>query len=135
MNVNLYICILAGISLSFFLLNPGEATYGSSVLFDLMKGDLTAMQILALLGNVAFENAGFLLGTSIFAAVLLTIFGSSSVLPILFNIGVFFLIPNLFILPTHLLISGTSGLPMEISILMIFLMNVMLLMTAIEFWR
>lgn len=135
MNVNLYICILAGISIVFFLLNPGEATYGSAVLFDLMTGDLTATQLLQLLGDVALGNAGYLLTTAIFTAVLLTIFGASAVLPILFNIGVFFLIPNLFFLPTHYLITGLAGLPSELSILMIFGMNVLLLMTAIEFWR
>ena len=135
MNVNLYICILAGISIVFFLLNPGEATYGSAVLFDLMKGDLTTTQILEVLGSVALENAGVLLGTAIYMAVLLSIFGASAVLPIVFNVGVFFLIPNLFILPTHLLVSGLSGLPSELTILMIFGMNVLLLMTAIEFWR
>lgn len=134
MNVNLYICILAGISIVFFLLNPGGANY-SYVFVDLMKGDLTTSQLLNVLATAGFNNAGLLLTTAVFSAVLLTIFGASSVLPIIFNVGLFFVIPNLFILPTHLLLSGASGLPSELAYLMVFMMNVLLLMTAIEFWR
>lgn len=137
MNVNLYICIIAGISLVFYLLYPADSTYASSAMTTLMKGDLSAAEILNVLVTFGLDNAGVLLGSSIFVAVLATLFGASAVIPIVFNIGVFFIIPNLFILPTHLLLQGDSMgmLPVELKVTMMFIFNVMLLMTAIEFWR
>lgn len=137
MNVNLYICIIAGISLVFYLLYPADSTYASSALTTMMKGDLSVTDLLQVLGTYGLENAGWLLGTGIFVSVLATLFGASAVIPIVFNIGVFFIIPNLFILPTHLLLQGDSMgmLPVELKVTMMFIFNVMLLLTAIEFWR
>jgi len=132
MNVNLYILILAGISLAFYLMYPTDSTF----LFSMMKTDMSFTSLLNIIISNGLASAGLLLTAAAFASVLLTLFGAAAVLPILFNVGVFFIIPNLFLLPTHLLMSGDAlGMPVEIRIVIIFFMNVLLAMTAIEFWR
>lgn len=132
MNVNLYILILAGISLAFYLMYPADSTF----LFSVMKTDLSFTSLLDLVITNGLASAGALLTAAAFASVLLTLFGAAAVLPILFNVAVFFIIPNLFLLPTHMLMSGDAlGLPLELRIVIIFFMNVLLVMTAIEYWR
>lgn len=136
MNATMYICILAGISLVFWLMYPADSTYGSSAIMSLMKGDLTLSSIINLVASSEFFSLSnpILIG-SLAVALLFTMFGASSIFPIMFKLAVFFVIPNLFLLPTHLLFTGDAlGLPLEIRVPIIFVMNVMLLLAAIEYW-
>lgn len=135
MNVNLYVMLLAGISLVFFLLYPADSTFGASAITSMMRGEMTLSDVLTAIANQGASTWGILIGVGIFAGAIATIFGASAVLPIVWNVMIFFVIPNLFILPTHILIEGTAGMPTEISVTIIFIMNVLLLLTAIEFWR
>lgn len=137
MNVNLYICTLAGISIVFYLMYPNDATFGSSMLTSVMTSDMTAISLLNIAAAQVSTVWGTLIVVGIFAGAIATYFGASAVLGIVWNIMIFFIIPNMFLLPTHLLFSTDvlAGLPVELKLLIVFLMNTMLLMVAIEFWK
>lgn len=137
MNVNLYLCILAGISLVFYLMYPTDSTYGATAITSAMKGELTFEAVLTAIANTGAEVWGTLALVGIFAGAIATVFGASAVLPIVWNVMIFFIIPNLFILPTHLLMQGDTMamLPIELKVTILFIMNLLLVMTAIEFWR
>jgi len=135
MNINLYISILVGISLVFYLLYPADSTYGSMAINTIMSHDLSASQILTYIATTFMAIWPILAGIGLLSGIMLTTFGASSIIPIVWNLMIFFVIPNLFLLPTHLILSGTSGLPTEVGVVIIFLLNSLLLLTAIEFWK
>jgi hypothetical protein len=107
------------------------------MLREVMTSDMTALNLLGIAAAQVSSVWGGLILVGIFAGAIATYFGASAVLSIVWNIMIFFVIPNAFLLPTHLLFQPglVMELPMEIRLLIVFLMNTMLLLVAIEFWK
>lgn len=139
MNVSLYICLLAGIGLSFYLVTYGSALSSSacfssmSLTTQILSGTFTFGSFLSMImANIGFVAGVLLIGMF---GILALGYGAMALVSIIWNILLFFVIPNLFVLPTFGLLSGMCGLPDIVSYLIIFGMNLILLLTAIEFLR
>lgn len=139
MNVSLYISILAGISLAFYLISYGTALSSDSCFNSLslttsiLTGTFTFGSFLTLImGNLGYIAGIVLIGMF---GILALGYGAMGLVSIIWNLLLFFVIPNLFVLPTFGLLSGFCGLPDIVSYIIVFIMNFLLLLTAIEFLR
>ena len=131
MNINLYVWILAGIGIAGYLLYPTQATF----LSVLASGELEIDAMLQLIVEALTSTSGAIIGAGVVAiiGIIGTQLGSSTILPILWRVSVFFLIPNLFLLPTNLIIA--SGLPVLLQGFILAFFNILLILVAVEYWR
>lgn len=148
MDLDLYIWLLAGVSLIGYLLYPAQSTWAASALTGTCVNGIctNSFSMDAIINNIVgyvSNNAAIILGlgslfagafvASILTGVSLSSFGLIALFQILWRISVFFLIPNLFFLPNNLI--GSSDLPNEVKIVIFFIFNVLLLTIAVRYWE
>jgi len=131
MNIYLYISLIFGISLVFYLL--GYHPVGFDLLTEISQNGLTIDALLENLGTSTKTLIGIFSGVLGVAIISSFVLGSGSIgntLWLFIKMSVILLAVNFFVLPTEI-ISG-AGLPTEISMVIMAFLNVLTLLVVIS---
>jgi len=131
MNIYLYISLIFGISLVFYLL--GYHPVGFDLLTEISQNGLTIGDLLEKLGTSTKTLIGIFSGVLGVAIISSFVLGSGSIgntLWLFIKMSVILLAVNFFVLPTEI-ISG-AGLPTEISMVIMAFLNVLTLLVVIS---
>jgi len=131
MNIYLYISLIFGISLVFYLL--GYHPVGFDLLTEISQNGLTIGDLLEKLGQSTEDLIGIfssVLGVAIISSFVLGSGSIGNTLWLFIKMSAILLAVNFFVLPTEI-IAG-AGLPTEISMIIMAFLNVLMLLVVIS---